>query len=782
MQRTSTILIVDDEPLGREVLATLLSGQGYHLAFASDGFETLEQAQTLVPDLIFLDVMMPGMDGFEVCRRLRADPLLAEVPVILITGLSDRDSRLRGIAAGADDFMSKPFDRLELRARVQTITRLNRYHRLLIERTRFERVVELSPAGLLIVDRAGTIWLTNPAMQQLLGGLDTIVGTNMRMLVAPDQASVWLAYLDGVFANMVQVRSTETVFVRSDGTHILVDVAIGPFLWNGEPAVQIVVRDITERKQAEERLRRAAARAEALARVAARLNAQLDLDTVLRSVCEETAQALRVPIASVSLFDERRAALYHAAAVGMPPDFGARSQPLPRAAYDVYARRMGTFLVIPDLRARSDVPNAALYAELGMRSIASAWMLREGQLVGSLNISSVHTIRHFTEDDLALLQGLAHQAAQAIANARLYTQAERRLSHVQALRAIDRAITTGHDLPATLNIILDQVAAQLHVDAAQVLLLDAQTQTLEYAAGCGFRTATVEQASWRIGEGDAGRVALERRTVSIANLAEMEGASQAPLLFSEGFAAYYGVPLIAKDQLQGVLEVFQRVAHAPDPEWLDLLETLAGQAAIAIDNVMLFDGLQRANLDLTLAYDTTIEGWSRALDLRDKETEGHSQRVTAMTLRLATTMDINAAELVHVRRGALLHDIGKMGVPDGILLKPGPLTDDEWVLMRQHPVYAYDLLLPIAYLRPALDIPYCHHEKWDGTGYPRGLRGEQIPLAARIFAVVDVWDAMRSDRPYRKGRPDAEVHEHIRSLSGTHFDPQVVQVFLERIH
>jgi HD-GYP domain-containing protein (c-di-GMP phosphodiesterase class II) len=132
-----------------------------------------------------------------------------------------------------------------------------------------------------------------------------------------------------------------------------------------------------------------------------------------------------------------------------------------------------------------------------------------------------------------------------------------------------------------------------------------------------------------------------------------------------------------------------------------------------------------------------------------------------------------------VRRGALLHDIGKMGIPDAILLKPDKLTDEEWAIMRQHPTLAYDMLSPIAYLRPALDIPYCHHEKWEGAGYPRGLKGEQIPLAARLFAVVDVWDALRSDRPYRPGWPEDKVREHIRALAGTHFDPEAVELFFK---
>ena len=184
------------------------------------------------------------------------------------------------------------------------------------------------------------------------------------------------------------------------------------------------------------------------------------------------------------------------------------------------------------------------------------------------------------------------------------------------------------------------------------------------------------------------------------------------------------------------------------------------------------------NAELTQAYDATIEGLSRALDMRDKETEGHCRRVTNMTLRLAEVLGVPAAERIHMRRGALLHDIGKMGIPDQILLKPGPLTEDEWTIMRRHPAYAHDMLSPIAFLEPALDIPLCHHEKWDGTGYPNGLAGDDIPLSARIFAVVDVWDALRSNRPYRLGWPKERVCGHIRLLAGTHFDPQVVAVFL----
>jgi PAS domain S-box-containing protein len=206
-----------------------------------------------------------------------------------------------------------------------------------------------------------------------------------------------------------------------------------------------------------------------------------------------------------------------------------------------------------------------------------------------------------------------------------------------------------------------------------------------------------------------------------------------------------------------------------------------GSIAIGLDVTSLRESnvaLTQANEALRFAYDQTIEGWSRALDLRDKETEGHSQRVTELTLHLARMAGMTEEGLVDVRRGALLHDIGKLGVPDGILLKPDKLTDDEWAQMRKHPEYGFLLLSPIQYLHSAVDIPYCHHEKWDGTGYPRGLKGEQIPLSARLFAVADIWDAIRSDRPYRKGWSSERALEHIKSLAGTDLDPRAVEYFL----
>jgi putative nucleotidyltransferase with HDIG domain len=362
---------------------------------------------------------------------------------------------------------------------------------------------------------------------------------------------------------------------------------------------------------------------------------------------------------------------------------------------------------------------------------------------------------------------------------RLFEESQQRLKQLEALHSIDIAISASMDLHITLSVLLKHVESLLGVDAADILLFNPGLRQFRFSAGRGFHTDDIERANVRIGTSFAGRAALERRIVLISGqLSAQSDHDFSKMYEKEGFFAYAGMPLIAKGEIKGVLEVYHRSLHRPEPEWLNLLETLAGQAAIAIDNAQLFNDLQKSNFELTLAYDATIAGWSRAMDLRDKETEGHTQRVTDLTLKLARAMNISEAQLMHIRRGALLHDIGKMGVPDSVLLKTDELTDEEWEQMRKHTDFAYEMLSSIRYLQPALEIPYCHHEKWDGTGYPRGLKGEEIPIAARVFAVADVWDAITSDRPYRKGWSKEEALEHIREQSGKYFDPQVVKAFL----
>ncbi|MFZ5888984.1 MAG: HD-GYP domain-containing protein [Chloroflexota bacterium] len=365
----------------------------------------------------------------------------------------------------------------------------------------------------------------------------------------------------------------------------------------------------------------------------------------------------------------------------------------------------------------------------------------------------------------------------------LHEATERRARQLEALHEVDLAISGTLKLDIILDTLCRQATAELEVDAAGVLLLDPSDLTLRHTAGYGFRTQTYQRSRVRLGEGLAGLAAVERKALHYPDLRSAAPEfNRKELLQDEEFSAYAVAPLIIKGNIKGVLEIFKRTPFHPNHEWRGFLEKLAVQGAIGIENAQLFEDLQLSNLKLSLAYNATIEGWAHALELRDKETEGHTRRVTDLTLHLARAIGMTEEMLVHVRRGALLHDIGKMGVPDEILLKPGKLTEEEWGIMRQHPQYAYDLLSPIAYLHPALDIPYCHHEKWDGSGYPRGLKSEEIPLSARIFAVVDVWDALTSDRPYRKAWSKEKALEYLQEQSGKHFDPKIVGLFLNMIN
>ncbi len=383
-------------------------------------------------------------------------------------------------------------------------------------------------------------------------------------------------------------------------------------------------------------------------------------------------------------------------------------------------------------------------------------------------------------DDLGKVAGFLAIQRNVTERKQAEENVRRKLRQLKALREIDLAITSSFAMQTNLSVLLKHTMAELGVDAASILLLNPNLNMLEFAAGYGFRTRAIERSSLHGGSGHAGQVVMQQTLVHINDLRRSEYQFvRAELLAEEAFISYFGVPLIAKGMVKGILEIFHRSSLEPDQEWLDFLHTLAGQAAIAIENAQLFKNLQQSNIELLQAYDATIEGWSRALDLRDRETEGHTQRVTEMAMKLGQRLGISDQELKFMRWGGLLHDIGKMAVPDRILLKPDTLTSDEWKIMKQHPSFALQMLSPIQYLKPALDIPYCHHERWDGSGYPRGLKREEIPLAARIFAVADVFDGLTSDRPYRARWAESEARDYIREHAGVMFDPQIVDIFLQ---
>jgi PAS domain S-box-containing protein len=521
------------------------------------------------------------------------------------------------------------------------------------------------------------------------------------------------------------------------------------------------------------------------------LSETLDPPRIYEKVCRSAVDLFRDTVGVfLSLFDSQAQSI--TAAYGLNDGEAINVSALPPLPLDPNGNQgrvivSGMPLVVADLaeslKGRQAVyingpdPNEQRYP----RSALYAPMKVEGRVIGVLQLQS-YSLNRYSQTDAQLLGLVANTAAAALQNARLFSQLKRRVDQLSALHNVDAAISSTTDLRVSLQSVLENISRQLKVDAADVLLLNPATLIMRYVAGIGFFTTAITRTALAVGMGSAGVAALERRMIHIPDLKAVDvDLTKSSMVAAERFVSYLAVPLIAKGEVKGVLEIFQRTPLELDEEKRSFLEMLTGQAALAIDNALLFESIEKANVELIMAYDATIEGWSQALELRDQETRGHSVRVLDLTLRLASAIDLSDRDLQDIRRGVLLHDIGKMGIPDAILRKPGALSDEEWDIMRKHPQYAHDMLAPIAYLRNSLDIPYAHHEKWDGTGYPRRLKGETIPLPARIFAVVDVYDALMSDRPYRAAWPKEKTTQYILSESGKHFDPAIVDVFLKLV-
>jgi len=606
---------------------------------------------------------------------------------------------------------------------------------------RFRSWIENSSDIVTVIDISGTIQYESPSLQRWLGYRpEELCGKYAFDFVHPDDQGKLLSLFQNNIDNPPESLAAEFRFRHRDGSWRYLE-GVGRTYTDeyGDTVALINSRDITDRKQAEEALKEK----ERLLSDAQRIG---QIGSFIYDI-----QNMRVKFS-----DE----MYYLLDIS-PENFH-------------HDRKDFLALIYP-----SDRPLAAKWMDDLIAGIQSKELdFRIFRKNGEMRYLRCHGVVEFDSDGrpirfVEMMQDITERKLAEI-------QINQQIKRLTALSEIDRSNISGAGQRQILDVILSQTITQLHVDAAGILLLDSSRQALHYAAGEGFGTQRLQEIRVGLGESQAGRVAKERRLIRLPDLREQ---TQDPLfnflVGEESFVSYFGVPLIVKREVLGVLEVFQRTFFQPYQEWLDFLNTLAGQTAIALENATLLGNLQASNQELAQAYDATLEGWSHAMDLRDRETEGHTQRVTELTLKVARAMGIGEDQLVHIRRGALLHDIGKLGIPDQILFKADQLTAEEWEIMQKHPEYAYDMLSSIHYLKPALPIPYFHHEKWDGSGYPLGLCGEQIPLEARIFSLVDVWDALLSDRPYRKAWTVERTLEYIRTLAGSHFDPNVVNCFIK---
>lgn len=757
-----TVLVVDDSVSIRALLRQILEQSGYHVYEAGDGLEALECFQCQHIDIVLTDLEMPGMDGLSLIAALNERYI--SLPIIVVSVYSSLASAMEAIHKGAWDYLQKPIHEEEVRIamnrvldrmwqfkenrriqeqmasqlQLQTLeirTSKERYQRLLKSVTSYVYTVT--------VDHGIAVHTTHGSgCEKVTGYTPEEYDANQDLwyrLVHDDDRELVIDMARRILVEMTK-REVEHRINHKGGSIRWIRNTLVPSLdLDGKLlCYDGIITDITGQKEADEALKKSELKFKTLFEFSMDGFLVADIATRRFIHCNST-------ICRMLGYDEDEL-------LGLGVD---------------------------DIHPAADIKYVMEQFEKQIRGeTACSGNLPVLRKDGTIFYSDINA-GVFELGEVTCLLGSFRDVTE---RRQSEEQQKRHTENLTSLRTIDVAITGSLDLGITLKVLLNETINRLKVDAACVLLMDPHTRTLEYMAGTGFGKETAVGLRCKSEEIFAGHVSIERSSIVINDASSCSSPAEHTLhLVNNGFKAYVGVPLIAKGQVKGVLEIFCRLPLTADPEWLEFVEALGAQAAIAIDNAEMFDDLQQSHSELLLAYDTTIEGWSRAMDFRDKETEGHSRRVTDLTVRLAYELGFAKERLVQVRRGALLHDIGKLGVPDCILLKPGSLTPEEFEIMKRHTEIAFSILSPIEFLRPALDIPCSHHEKWDGSGYPRGLKGEEIPLAARIFAIVDVWDALRSDRPYRPAWPPEKALGHICSQSGSHFDPTIVSLFKEFI-
>jgi PAS domain S-box-containing protein len=525
---------------------------------------------------------------------------------------------------------------------------------------------------------------------------------------------------------------------------------------NGNPTRMLgTYTDITERKRVEENLRESEKRLRTMLDISLAMSATLEMNTVLQNIVKNAADFIG-GFSSAAIYTLKGDELFLEATEpplphGFPTELrraDIRKHPHVQSAVSSGA----TVILLDTTTAKLSDDEKIVVDARGLRSIAYIPLMISEKAIGVLIVASVNELRVFSDEEIALYEGFAGQAAQTIENIRLYQSEQEYASRLET-----------------------QIAERRQAEDAlreRESLLRIAGQTAQF--GGWNADLTTQQVIW---------------SEQVALIHDKEPGYSPDI--------HDGIKFYAPEWQAKITRVFNACAQdgTPYDEEMEIITARERRVWVRTIGHPVRDGsgkiidvqgsfqdiTERKNSehDLAAAYDSTLRGWSAALELREHETGGHSRRVVEITLELARKMGVEEEKIIHIQRGALLHDIGKMGIPDSILLKPGPLSDDEWVTMRQHPEFAYRMLAKIDYLKPALEIPYCHHEKWDGSGYPRGLKGEEIPLAARIFAIVDTWDALSHDRPYRLAWPREVAVEHLKKQSGRQFDPQIVARFIE---
>ncbi len=578
--------------------------------------------------------------------------------------------------------------------------------------------------GLVHFDERGQLQRANEAVRQITGLEPELVLERFRDALASGQSP-----------------RGEELFRRPDGTeaHVRLDItttvgAAGRF----EGGV-IALRDVTNLWRALERVRDAEAYGEALVETSDAAMLILDNDARLQSVSPAAEQMLGIRGTDVT------GRTLAAAVAQRGPGDG-----------QIF---LHNYLERPDQAAR----NSGERELPALRADGST--LRVAAAVGDYRY---HGQQRF-------IVALREADQRAYGDKRVSLQ----LKQLEALQRIDRVIASTRDQQVILDVMADQVVTMPDIDIVVIRSFSEVARRLDLKAARGLPVTAQAAPYLLLGQGSIGRAAVDRQPLKLMRLQETLLDDGDPVRFSQyAVADGIAIPLISNLQLHGTLEAYRYDSEGISDETRQFLTRIASQAALAVDETNVMEELERSRQLLEGAYETTLEGWSRALELRGVDTKGHIPRVTEQAVRLGRALGLRERDLLALRRGAFLHDVGKIAVPDAVLHKPGALDEDDWEKIREIPHHAMNMLSGNTFLRDASVVPYFHNEKWDGTGYPNGLSGETIPLAARIFAVVDVWDTLISDRPYRKALTHEEAIEQLQSMAGTSFDPVVVETFL----